>query len=123
MTPRNDLDICREIRRIMVKHWIDMGRLSVRSQKGNVMLYGNLRRIEGAQTALIPPLVDEIISQIRRIQGCRMVRTYFENWKYEDGGWRRSEQAAPREEQRLHHVHDPLRQERLFIPDDGKATL
>jgi hypothetical protein len=123
MTPRNDLDICREIRRVMVKHWIDMGRISVRSQKGNVMLYGHLQRIEGAQSALIAPLVDEIMRQVGRIKGVRIARSYFENWRFEDGRWRQVEDATPKDAPHLHHVQDPLRQERHCIPDDGQSAL
>jgi hypothetical protein len=123
MRPHSDLDICRDIRRVMVKHWIDLGRLSVRSTAGRVMLYGSLRRIEGAGSDLIPALVDAIMREVKHIQGVKIIRPHFENWTNEDGGWRPTQHAGAQEPSRLRHLPDPVPQERHHIPDDGKSAL
>jgi hypothetical protein len=34
-----DLDINRGVRRVLVKHWIDLGRISVRTTRGRVPCY------------------------------------------------------------------------------------
>ncbi|MBN1557208.1 MAG: hypothetical protein JW951_03580 [Lentisphaerae bacterium] len=94
MTGTGDLDICRAIRRLLVKHWIDLGQLSIRSTRGRVMLYGQLSRVDGAPTELSAPLVDAIFRELRRIDGVKTVRPHFQNWTQEiGGGWKRVEDA------------------------------
>jgi hypothetical protein len=88
MTVRTDLDINRSVRTILVRHWIDLGRISIRSSKGKVWIYGELHRIEGTREPLTTPIVERIFYDIRRLPEVRMVTTQIENWICESGSWR-----------------------------------
>ena len=90
MLQRTDLDINRHVRRILVKHWIDLGRISIRTTRGSVLVYGLLQRIAGSREPLTTPLVESIFMDIKRIKGVRMVRAHLENWSNEGGRWHRS---------------------------------
>ena len=122
MSPRNDLDICRDIRRVLVKHWIDLGRLSVRSTGGRAMLYGSLLRIEGARSELIPALIDTMIREIKSVQGIKLVRTHFENWTDDEGGWHPVRGVATQDTPRLRHIPSPVAPAHS-IPDDDPSPL
>lgn len=83
-----DLEINRSVRRVFVKHWIDLGRISVRTTRGNVMLYGTLQRIESHREDLRPTTVEQMMYEIRRIKGLHLVRSHFDNWVSESGHWK-----------------------------------
>ena len=93
-----DLDINRGVRRILVKHWIDLGRISVRSQQGRVLLRGRLLRITGTKGALTTPIVEAMFADMKRIRGAKQVTAHFENWVKEGGRWREFERHAARVE-------------------------
>lgn len=83
-----DLDINRAVRRILIKHWIDLGRIAVRSTRGRLMIYGNLKRITGRDEPLGPPVVEAIFHDIQRINGVVAVGAHLDNWTNEGGRWR-----------------------------------
>ena len=84
----SDLDINRGIRRILVKHWVDLGRISVRTTQGRIRIHGFLQRIPGRNEALTIPIVERIFYDISRVNGVRKVYTTLENWIAEGGRWR-----------------------------------
>ena len=88
MTQPIDLDINRGVRRIMIKHWVDLGRLSIRSMGGHVYLRGVLQRISGKMEELTAVLVDKIFYDVGRIPGVRSVRPHLDNWINDAGRWR-----------------------------------
>ncbi len=96
MTVRDDLAINRQIRRIMVKHWIDLGRLSVRSHDGSVLVRGHLQRVEGVGTELTNQIVESIFHETKRVPGAIRVKVYLENWANDSGGWRPVERGEQR---------------------------
>lgn len=88
MSNVSDLDINRGVRRVLVKHWIDLGRLSVRSTNGKVYIYGRLQRLPGTEGNLMGTTVDSMFYQIKRIGGVTSVNPHLENWTDDDGLWR-----------------------------------
>jgi hypothetical protein len=82
-----DLDINRGVRSILVKHWIDLGRLSVRNNDGKLYIRGALVRISGAGEDLTTPIVSAIFEEIGRIRDVRQVYPALENWSNDSGGW------------------------------------
>ncbi|MDD4869079.1 MAG: hypothetical protein PHR77_00865 [Kiritimatiellae bacterium] len=82
-----DLDINRGIRTVLVKHWIDLGRLSVRSSDGKVWIRGALLRIAGVNEELSAPIVDAMFAEIKRIKNVRQVYPALENWNNDSGSW------------------------------------
>lgn len=87
MTQSLDLDINRAVRRILVKHWIDLGRISVQTTRGRVAIYGVLRRIQGRLEALTGPIVDEIFRDLESIKGVQFIRPHLDNWSNDGGRW------------------------------------
>ena len=83
----SDLDINCRVRRALVRHWIDLGRLSVRTTRGAVHLSGSLLRLPNGGPALDSMTVAAIVTEIRQIPDVRRVRTSFENWVEDSGAW------------------------------------
>ena len=83
------MEIYRQIRIALVRHFIDIGRLSCQISSLGVRLHGSLARLPGVQAMLTPEVVASIINEIARIQGVRRVDCDFDNWRQSDpmGGW------------------------------------
>jgi len=84
----SDLNINRAVRHVLVKHWIDLGRLSVRSTNGAVYMYGVLQRMPGLQGDLTGKILDSMFYEIHRARGVSRLHTHFENWSNRNGLWR-----------------------------------
>lgn len=94
-----NLKINQAIRRVFVRHWIDLGRLSIRTINGKVHLHGMVERITGFREPLTGSIMDSIINEIRRIRGVIHLTATFDNWTNHDGVWkptdkRRDDEAA-----------------------------
>jgi hypothetical protein len=85
-----DLDINCQVRKVLVRHWIDLGKVSMRTTRGVVHLSGELRKLYHAREELNTALVLTLVSEIRRIRNVRRVNTDFDNWQYKDGTWQMS---------------------------------
>lgn len=83
----SDLDINRHIRQVFVRFWIDLGRLSIRTTNGVVMLRGLLQKVPGASGDLNTSTVGVLFSDIKRIQGVKRVTSEFTNWIQTGDGW------------------------------------
>lgn len=83
----SDLDINKEIRKILVRHWIDLGLLSIRTTNSVSYLRGELVRIKGVDESLSTSIVDTMIRDIERIDGLRRLNLEFENWSNATGRW------------------------------------
>ena len=100
MTIQNDLDINRGVRRVLVKHWVDLGRMSVRSTQGRVLIRGRLLRIQGAKGALTTPIVEAMFYEIQHLRGVQNVTAHLDNWVKDGGRWREFERHSVRVEDR-----------------------
>jgi hypothetical protein len=89
-----DLEINREIRKVMVRHWVDIGRLGIHSANGKATLRGNLTRLQGAMQELDASTVDRIFYELRRIQSVQHLSMQLENWIQCDGAWKKIESAS-----------------------------
>jgi hypothetical protein len=83
----SDLDINCRVRRVLVRHWIDLGRISVKTTSGVVRLSGALVRLPSAGSPLSPASVAGIVTEVRRIQDVRRIQASFENWVESIGTW------------------------------------
>ncbi|MCK5850974.1 MAG: hypothetical protein KAH23_08665 [Kiritimatiellae bacterium] len=84
---QEDLKINREARKVLVKHWLDLGRLSIRTSLGKLIIRGFLERIRGVKEDLTPALVTEIFNRIKRINGVVRMTIDLDNWKNDEGLW------------------------------------
>ena len=105
-----DLDINRNVRTILVRHWIDLGRLSVRSSAGRLWITGGLFRITGIKEELTTPIVESIFADIKRVKDLAGIHANLENWTDDSGSWRpigqSPEKAAQRTGQEKTQVYD-----------------
>ena len=84
---QEDLKTNRDVRKILVKHWLDLGRLSIRTAMGRLTIRGKLERIRGVQEDLAPAIVNDMFSRIKRIRNVARMTIDLENWTCEDGRW------------------------------------
>lgn len=84
----SDLEINSAVRRVLVRHWIDLGRISIRTQKGTVTVRGVLDKLPESDQPLTPQVVEGIFSDIRRIHGARRAIAQLDNWEQSSFGWR-----------------------------------
>jgi hypothetical protein len=84
---QDDLEINRHIRRVLVRHWIDLGRLSFRSVNGVVWLRGTLQRLLGVQEALTGSIIESIFQEIINFPGVKRIHAEFDNWRYDGTQW------------------------------------
>jgi hypothetical protein len=84
----NDLDINRSVRKVMVKHWIDLGRIWVRCANGRVHIHGTLARITGVGEDLTPAIVSTMFDEIERLPGIKNIRVEIDNWIQSAGAWK-----------------------------------
>lgn len=75
-----DLEINRDIRKVLIRHWIDLGKLSFRSSNGRVWIRGSLQRIAGVQEELTPTLVETIFGDTKKVRGVVTLNMELDNW-------------------------------------------
>ena len=82
-----DLEFNRKTRSVFVRHWIDLGHISIRSVNGRITVRGNLQRVFGHREALTPTVVSNIFSEIKRATKSKFVTPALENWTFASGTW------------------------------------
>jgi hypothetical protein len=82
--PLQRTEIYRQVRVVLVRHMIDIGRLSIQISMSHLHLRGSLCRLPGVTAALTPEIVQSIFSELGRIQGIRRVEGEFDNWRTVD---------------------------------------
>jgi hypothetical protein len=96
LTPASRTEMYRQIRVILVRHLIDIGRLSIQMSASSVRLHGSLVRLPGVTSPLTPEMVGTIMSEIGRVDGVRRVISEFDNWTQAHGmgAWHLVEKAS-----------------------------
>ena len=83
-TPIPRAEIYRQVRTVLVRHLIDVGRLTIQISMNHLHLVGSLCRITGATTPLSSATIQSIFSELRMIRGVRRVNGTFMNWRQLD---------------------------------------
>ncbi len=79
------LETLRQVRVILVRQMIDIGRLSIQLSSTHLLLRGSLCCLPGAGV-LTPDVVKLIFKTLGRVSGVRRVETSFDNWRSCDEG-------------------------------------
>lgn len=87
MNRLSDIEINCAVRRVLVRHWIDLGKISLRTTQGVVWLSGALAKLPKVSSEITPATLLEMITEIRRIASVRRVQTNFSNWVEQGGAW------------------------------------
>ena len=92
-----DLEIMRQARKVFVRHWIDLGRISVRSVSGTIRVRGSLSRLPGYHDELVPQVVESIFKELERIKGGGRVVADLDNWSNDGGLWKSVDKLTAKE--------------------------
>jgi hypothetical protein len=85
VSPLQRMEIYRQVRVVLVRHLIDIGRLSIQISMQHLQLHGSLCRLPGVTTAFTPEIIYAIFGELGRIKGIRKVDGDFDNWRQVDG--------------------------------------
>ena len=88
MNRLTDLEINCAVRKVLVRHWIDLGRISIRTSAGVTTLSGALDKLPKVDAPLTSSSVGEIIAEIKRASSVKRVQAVLSNWTEMDGMWR-----------------------------------
>ncbi len=116
----NDLEINRSIRRIFVRHWIDLGRISIRTTNGSSFIHGSLQRIKGFKDDLSTPIVTAMFTDIRRLREVKHVRVELDNWIDSAGTWISRDKAEKTGKAKRDDTHKGIFDIDKQIQDDNK---
>jgi hypothetical protein len=90
MNRLTDLEINCSVRKVLVRHWLDLGKISLRTTSGVTYLSGELARLPKVETPLTSSSVTEIINEIRRVSSVRRIHASFHNWVECDRVWKQT---------------------------------
>ena len=90
------LETLRQVRVILVRQMIDIGRISIQLSSSHLILRGSLCCLPGAGV-LTPDVVKLIFKTLGRVSGVRRVEAVFDNWQSRDEGrfWVELQSASP----------------------------
>lgn len=83
-----DLETNCAVRRVLVRHWIDLGKISLRTTNGVVSLSGELLRLSHGGNALTPASLLQITSELSGVPRVRRISVNFTNWANVNGIWK-----------------------------------
>ena len=75
-----DLDINCRVRRVFVRHWIDLGKISARTTRCVVTLSGSLMRLPHIAPEVDATSPEVILGEIKRIPDVRRLQVNLDNW-------------------------------------------
>jgi hypothetical protein len=106
-----DLEINRSVRKVLVRHWIDLGRISVRTTAGVIAISGELKRLPNMGPPLTSSTVTGMMNEIRRTSAARRIQPNLTNWVECNGVWKQStptpvDFAAEAQKEKTAQVHD-----------------
>jgi len=79
------MEIYRQVRVVLVRHLIDIGRLSIQISMQHIRFHGSLCRLPDVTATLTPEIIQSIFSELGRIRGIRRVDSNFDNWRQVEG--------------------------------------
>ncbi len=97
MPPPSDLELKRQVRKLLVRHNINLGWITIACCRGNVQVSGNLLLLPGTGVELTAPLLSSLFHQIARTNGVRRVSAELHNWTHNGAldAWKPKDAAVP----------------------------
>jgi len=92
---QQDLKNNQSIRKVLVRHWVDLGRIHVFSAAGRVTIRGTLQLLRGVKHELDSQMVENIFREVHHIKDIKRVNVELENWAFIEGAWHRRESPRP----------------------------
>ena len=109
------LDINRGVRRILVSHWIDLGRVSISTVRTTVYMRGVMHKLPGSGGSLNPEVMEVLYRKIKALKGVNTVQIQLSNWSRNTttGSWDETFDATT--DARRHASSDQRRQDTYEI--------
>lgn len=85
-----DLEINCGVRKVLVRHWTDLGKISVRTTSGVTALSGELMKLPNVDPPFTSSSVTGMINEIKRMSAVRRVQPNLKNWVECDGVWKQT---------------------------------
>ena len=77
----SDLQLSREARKVLVRHWVDLGRIHIRCTNGSLHLRGSLLKMPGSGDNFNDSAVVTMFNEFKRIRGIKRVYGTLDNWQ------------------------------------------
>ncbi len=84
MNRLTDMEVNVAVRRVLVRHWIDLGKVSIRTTRGVVWLSGSLVRLRNGGAEMKDDEMVNVFDEIRTVRGVRRMHPRLINWNSED---------------------------------------
>ena len=92
---QQDLKNNQSIRKVLVRHWVDLGRIHVFSAAGRVTIRGTLQLLRGVKHDMDGQLVENIFREIHHLKEIKWVNVELDNWVLIEGAWHKREASKP----------------------------
>jgi len=114
------MKLYRDVRSVLVRHFVDLGRLSVQISMTGVYLHGSLLRLPGVTSALTPEVVRVIMAELSRVPGVQRVNADFDNWQQDRamGAWVEKKKEKRKEKEPAASPREPT--PKVFEVEDDK---
>jgi hypothetical protein len=84
------VDITKAVRQILIKSWLDLGKIRIQVAGKTVIIRGRLvkNRDDDPVNGLF---IEQIEQKIRGIKGLKQLRWTLDSWEFDRGEWRKKE--------------------------------
>ena len=86
-----NVDLTKAIRTILIKNWLDVGKIRLQIAGGNVIIRGRLARSRDDQP-VNGLFIEQLEQAIRSTKGVKNLRWILEGWDFDRGKWNASEE-------------------------------
>jgi hypothetical protein len=88
MADASDTEITAAVRKVLVKHWVDVSRIRIRVTRGVLILTGTIDKIYGAEGGPVDrSFLSSLDQGLQAVKGLRRIRYQFGNWAKDGGEW------------------------------------
>ncbi|MEN8150227.1 MAG: BON domain-containing protein [Planctomycetota bacterium] len=81
-----NVDLTKAVRTILIKNWLDVGKVRLQVAGGNVIIRGRLARSRDDQP-VNGLFIEQLEQAIRGTKGVKNVRWILEGWEFDRGQW------------------------------------
>jgi hypothetical protein len=91
---QEDLSNNRSVRQVLVRHWIDLGRLAIHSANGRVTVRGTVQLLRGVKHELDSQAMENIFREIKRVNTIKQLTFILDNWSLVNGVWQKTDHTT-----------------------------
>ena len=79
---------------MLVRHWIDLGRLAIHSANGRVTVRGTVQLLRGVKHDLDSQAMENIFREIKRVNTIKQLTFILDNWSFVNGVWQKTDHTT-----------------------------